>query len=115
MIGLGGADPVAELATQVAAAARAVPGVADLTGGPFGTVATYVAGGRVLGVTLSPERAEVSFIGLLGHDLAAVAGQVRAAAADLTGLPVDVTVADVALNPPAADSPGPRPTEGTGT
>ena len=73
MTGLGGPDPLGELAEGIARAALAVPGVAALSGGAFGAVATSLPGRRVVGVALRETSGEVAFVGELGYDLRAVA------------------------------------------
>ncbi len=95
MTGLGGPDPLGELAEGIARAALAVPGVAALSGGAFGAVATSLPGRRVIGVALRETSGEVAFVGELGYDLRAVAEQVRASAEELAERPIDVVVADL--------------------
>lgn len=95
MTGLGGPDPLGELAEGIARAALAVPGVAALSGGAFGAVATSLPGRRVVGVALREMSGEVAFVGELGYDLRAVAERVRASAEELAGRPIDVVVADL--------------------
>ncbi|MBM7366139.1 Asp23/Gls24 family envelope stress response protein [Gordonia hydrophobica] len=93
----------APLAKQVAQAVLAVPGVVGLDGGLFGEVATYLPGERVSGVQLSDDEGSVHIVVDLRHDLRAVAAQVADAAADLCGVPVSVTVEDVAVPQPTQE------------
>ncbi|MCX5042019.1 Asp23/Gls24 family envelope stress response protein [Aldersonia sp. NBC_00410] len=94
------ADPTADIARRVAAAAHSVDGVVALDGGPFGEIATYVPGERVSGVRLSSEFGELHIVTDLRRNLRTVAEEVRAAAESLTGLPFVVTVADVRIDLP---------------
>lgn len=85
----------AEVADAVAAAVRAVPGVADLHTGTFGEVATYLPGRRVNGVRLRPEVTEVHVVLTWGVPVLAAADAVRGAVSPLVATRVDVTVEDV--------------------
>ncbi|HLI37306.1 MAG TPA: hypothetical protein VKV80_08185 [Streptosporangiaceae bacterium] len=90
------AGPVME-AERVAAAVRAVPLVADLSGGPFGGVGTYLRGRRIPGVRVGPRVVEVHVTGRYGHPVAEIAGAVRAAVALVTGdQRIDVVIEDLA-------------------
>ncbi|MFT3660444.1 MAG: hypothetical protein QM809_03335 [Gordonia sp. (in: high G+C Gram-positive bacteria)] len=121
MTGVVGTDHPGDLAESVAAAVLAVPGVAGLSGGAFGAVATFGPGGRVIGIALRDEAGEVAIVGELGYDLQAVAERVRAAAEPVAGRPIDVLVADLRLPDDAptdpesksapADPSHPRPAE----
>lgn len=93
------------LADRVAAAVRAVPGVADLHAGRFGEVATYLPGRRVDGVRLRPQTCEVHVVLWWGAAVLATADLVRQAARALTGTQVDVTVEDVVQDLPADTAP----------
>jgi uncharacterized alkaline shock family protein YloU len=84
-----------DLADQVAALVRSVPGVVGLHGGVFGEVATYLPGRRVSGVRITPERVEVHVTLSWGEPVRATAEVVRDRVAELTGVPVLVTVEDV--------------------
>lgn len=95
-----------ELADAVAAAARSVPGVADLHTGAFGEVATYLPGRRVNGIRLRDDTTEVHFVVTWGSPVLVTADQVRAAVAALVSTPVDVTVEDV-VDPEAAAAASP--------
>jgi hypothetical protein len=84
-----------DLADAVAAAARAVPGVADLHTGAFGEVATYLPGRRVNGVRLRDDVTEIHVVLTWGSPLLVTADRVRAAVAALVTTAVEVTVEDV--------------------
>ena len=85
-------SPEEELATAVAGC----PDVAALSGGPFGEVATYLPGRRIVGVRLLGDRFDVHVIARWGTPLPAVAEQVRSACAPFAGgRGVDVTIEDV--------------------
>ena len=98
-----GGRPAAELADAVAAAVRAVPGVAGLHTGVFGEVATYLPGRRVEGVRIGPGGCAVHVVLIWGAPVLATADLVRAAVTPLVGARVDVTVEDVV---PAATGMG---------
>jgi hypothetical protein len=86
-----GADP-----DLVAAVVAACPGVARLSAGPVGEVATYLPGRRVAGVRVRPGAVEVHVVGWYGPTAAEIAGQVRAAVRTVAGpLPVDVVIDDL--------------------
>ena len=97
----------ADLADAVAAAVRAVPGVAALHTGSFGEVATYLPGRRVPGIRLLEDRTEVHVVLTWGVPVLATADAVRAAVRPLVHTTVDVTVEDVV--DPQAGAPGPSP------
>lgn len=80
----------------VAAVVAACPGVARLSAGPVGEVATYLPGRRVAGVRVRPDAVEVHVVGWYGPTAAEIAGQVRAAVRTVAGpLPVDVVIDDL--------------------
>ncbi|MGC5247003.1 hypothetical protein ACPXB3_08785 [Gordonia sp. DT219] len=105
-------DP-ADLAQRVADAATGVDGVADLHGGVFGEIATYLPGGRVSGVQLSDGRGEVHVIVDIDHDLRAVAAQVARVASDVAAMPIDVTVEDVSIPGVATEQSRPAGPDGS--
>ncbi|MGC4942291.1 hypothetical protein [Kribbella sp. DT2] len=89
-------DPTgADLSSRIAELTRAVPGVADLHGGVFGEVATYLPGGRVSGVRIRPDHTEVHVTVFWDHPVRATADAVRTTLEALVGTPVLVTVEDV--------------------
>ncbi|MDF5753364.1 hypothetical protein [Spongiactinospora sp. TRM90649] len=70
-----------------------VPDVAELTGGPFGTVATYLPGGRIRGVALRDDELEIAIAARYGTPLPEIADRVRSAVGDAAGdRPVNVTI-----------------------
>ena len=97
-------DAPAELPDLVAAAVRAVPGVADLHAGTFGEVGTYLPGRRVVGVRLLPDHCEVHVALTWNSQVGETAHAIRAAvAAAGVRTRVDVTVEDIV--DPDADPP----------
>ena len=86
-----GSDP-----ERIALAVQACALVAGLHGGAFGEVATYLPGRRIAGIQVRPTGLEIHVVGRYPATMAAIAAQVRAAAATLTDLrPIDVTIEDV--------------------
>ena len=87
------------LAEAVAAAVLAHPGVARLSGGPFGTIASYLPGRRVVGVRLplgDTDPVEIAVVARMGMPLPLLADELGAAVVAVVGpVAVDVTVADV--------------------
>lgn len=90
-------DPA--LAEAVAAAVLAHPGVARLSGGPFGTIASYLPGRRVVGVRMplgDADPVEIAVVARTGVALPRLADELGAAVVAVVGpVAVDVTVADV--------------------
>ncbi|MFR9804689.1 hypothetical protein ACL02T_20740 [Pseudonocardia sp. RS010] len=132
--GAGVAGPPAPLPERVAAAVLGHPAVARLDGGPFGSVASYLPGRRVVGVraeegTGPDEPVEVAVVVRwpAGPSLPALAEEIAALVRGVAGeRPVDVTVTDLvpaAGAAPATDpggdrsgpvaGPGPAGTAGT--
>ena len=94
-------DPVsaglAVLAERVMQAAASCPAVAGLSGGPYGTVATYLPGRTLLGVAVRAGEVEVCVTAWYGLPLAEAAQQVRdAVTAAVPGHTVNVIIGDVA-------------------
>ena len=88
---------LAVLAGRVMQAAASCPAVAGLSGGPYGTVATYLPGRTVLGVAVRAGEIEVCVTAWYGLPLAAAAQQVRdAVTAAVPGRTVNVIIGDVA-------------------
>ncbi|WP_329085247.1 MULTISPECIES: hypothetical protein [unclassified Streptosporangium] len=89
-------DPTREaasLAHRIADVVLRCPDVADLSGGPFGTVATYLPGERLPGVALRENEVEVSVVVRLGRPLPEIADEVRTAVAPMVGdRPVNVHI-----------------------
>ncbi|MEO3870517.1 hypothetical protein ABGB18_17015 [Nonomuraea sp. B12E4] len=69
----------------IAERVRGCPGVAGLSGGPFGTVATYLPGARLSGVSVDERAVEISIVATLDRPLPETADEVRRAVADLVG------------------------------
>jgi len=86
-----------ELAAAVARAARRVDGVVDLHGGLYGEIATHQPGERILGVRLGDAAGEVHIVVSTRTPVNVVGERVRALAEEITGMPITVVVADLAL------------------
>ena len=83
-------------ADRIAAAVRAVPGVADLHPGMFGEVGTYLPGRRVPGVRITDTTVEVHITVFFDAPVRDTAAAVRSVvAAQLPGAAVNITVEDV--------------------
>lgn len=80
---------------RLAAAVRAVPGVADLYGGAMGEIGTHLPGRLIPGLRTRGDRTEITVSAEFGRDLNDVAAAVRVAAAAHTSGQVDVTIGDV--------------------
>ncbi len=95
-------DP-GQLAEALAAAVRAHPAVADLDGGPFGAIASYLPGRRVVGVRVgeADEPVEVSVVARLGTPLPQLATELREVITAVTGSRViNLTINDVVTGDP---------------
>jgi hypothetical protein len=93
-----------QLADAVAAAVRAHPAVADLDGGPFGAIACYLPGRRVVGVRLGEpgEPVEVSVVVRLSTPLPQLATELRRMITVVTGSrAINLTINDVITGVPA--------------
>jgi hypothetical protein len=93
-----------QLADAVAAAVRAHPAVADLDGGPFGAIASYLPGRRVVGVQVGEpdEPVKVSVVARVGMPLPQLATELRRLITAVTGArAIDLTVNDVITGAPA--------------
>ncbi len=93
-----------EPADVVAAAVRAVPGVAALHSGMFGEVGTYLPGRRVPGIRITDAGTDVHVSLFFGAPVRAVAEQIRRVVGGLVPGPVHVTVEDVL---PTSAAPAP--------
>ncbi|WP_202610040.1 Asp23/Gls24 family envelope stress response protein [Herbidospora solisilvae] len=83
-------------AGRIAETVVSCPGVAGLTRGPFGTVATYRPGGSVPGVSLRDEAVEIHVAVRYGRPIPEIVDEVREAVSPLSGdRRVDVMVEDV--------------------
>jgi hypothetical protein len=103
----------------VAAAVAGCAGVAALDGGPFGEVATYLPGRKVVGVVVGNGRVTVQIRSRWGITAADLAARITAVLAPLAdSRPVDVVIADIddpPVMPPfrvPAGPPGPDPDPG---
>jgi uncharacterized alkaline shock family protein YloU len=95
-------------AQLVAERVRACAGVAGLSGGLFGTVATYLPGERLTGVYVNDREVIIDIVARLGRPLPETAEEVRRAVADLAGdRPVNIRIDDVA---PEDAAPAPEET-----
>lgn len=92
-------DGPEDLADRVAAAVRAVAGVADLHTGAFGEVATHLPGRRVEGVQVRVDHCAVHVVLYWGAPVLETADRVRTAVRPLVGTRVDVTIEDVITEP----------------
>lgn len=89
----------ASLAEAVATAVRTVPGVAELSAGPFGAVATYLPGERISGVAVRDAEVEIHLVATIHRPLPELLARVRAAVEPLAGArEVAVTVDDIVLD-----------------
>jgi hypothetical protein len=89
-------------AAQLAAAVLAHPGVESLDGGPFGTVASYLVGERVVGVRIGTggEPVELAVVARLGTPLPRLAEELGAVVRGLLGpVAVEITFSDVVTAP----------------
>ena len=66
-------------------AALSVPGVLAMHAGPYGTAATYAAGGRVWGVRLAESRIDVHIVAHESAELRALGHAVREAVGSACG------------------------------
>jgi hypothetical protein len=89
-----------ELAVRIAGRVASCPDVAGLSGGPFGTVATYLPGRSVSGVAVRDDQVEIHVVARHGRPLPEIGAAVREAVGDLAGpRRVDVTIADIVTPP----------------
>jgi hypothetical protein len=85
-------------ADRIAAAVQASPYIADLDGGRFGEIATYLPGRRISGVRIRPDAVTIGVIGRYPATIADIASGVREAVGPLDR-PVHVEVTDIAAPP----------------
>ncbi|WP_236667426.1 MULTISPECIES: Asp23/Gls24 family envelope stress response protein [unclassified Nonomuraea] len=87
-------------ARMIAERVRACPGVVGLSGGPFGTVATYMPGERLLGVSVNDREVEIAVVARMDRPLPETADDVRRAVTDLAGdRRVNVRIDDIMEEP----------------
>jgi uncharacterized alkaline shock family protein YloU len=96
---------VNDTARLVAHAAMQVDGVTGLHGGAFGEVATYLPGEQIAGVLLGESIGEVHLVTDLRRNVWTVAEEVRAAAEQIAGMPIIVTVEDVVTEAVVTEEP----------
>lgn len=99
------------LAEAIAARVAEHPGVTALHGGPFGTVASYLPGRRVVGVVVDETDGSVQLavVARLGTPLPELTADLRRWVSALTGpVAVHVLVADVATTDTGDDEPADR-------
>ncbi|TDD26503.1 hypothetical protein E1294_00160 [Nonomuraea diastatica] len=85
---------------MIAQRVRACSGVIGLSGGPFGTVATYMPGERLLGVSVNDREVEIAIVARMDRPLPETAEEVRQAVADLAdGRRVNVRIDDIVEEP----------------
>ncbi|WP_181958210.1 hypothetical protein [Nonomuraea deserti] len=84
----------------IAQRVRACSGVIRLSGGPFGTVATYMPGERLLGVSVNDREVEIAIVARMDRPLPETADEVRQAVTDLAdGRRVNVRIDDIVEEP----------------
>ncbi len=92
--------PQSEPAEALAALVISCPGVASLSGGTLGEVATYLPGRRIPGIRLEGSTVEVHVVAHWGTSLPPMADQVRAVSQPFArGRPIDVYVDDLEVPP----------------
>ncbi|SEN72340.1 hypothetical protein [Nonomuraea pusilla] len=92
----GGADE----ARAIAGRARSCQGVAGLSGGRFGTVATYLPGERLTGISVNDRAVEIAIVATTDRPLPEAADEVRRAVMDLAGgRRVNVRIDDIVEGP----------------
>ncbi len=100
----------------VAAAVLVCPGVAAMSGGRLGEVATYLPGRRVAGVRLGDGTVEVHVVGRYGPPVETIAAEIRAALRPLVGgRSVSVTVEDLDTHALEGNTSGPGAVEAPAT
>jgi hypothetical protein len=89
-------------AERIAAAVSSVKGVVGLHAGMFGEVATYLPGRRVSGIRIGADRVDVHVSLALDAPVRPTAAAIQRAVAEITDLPVDVTIEDLLPATPAS-------------
>ncbi|MFF4625775.1 hypothetical protein [Nonomuraea jabiensis] len=96
--GITGGD--ADEVWAIAERARSCQGVAGLSGGQFGTVATYLPGERLTGVSVNDRAVEIAIVATTDRPLPETADEVRRAVTDLAGgRRVNVRIDDIVEGP----------------
>ncbi|MEV4114179.1 hypothetical protein [Nonomuraea sp. NPDC049695] len=94
--GTGAAGGGADEASVIAERARSCQGVAGLSGGPFGTVATYLPGKRLMGVSVNDRAVEIAIVATMDRPFPETADEVRRAVSEPAGdRRVNVRIDDV--------------------
>lgn len=88
-------DESSDVLDRLQSAVLAVPGVTGLHGGPYGALATYLPGRRVVGIRRRDDHTEVHITVGTALPVRHVADDVRRAVRAVVDLPVRVTVEDV--------------------
>lgn len=99
-------DEPEELPETIERAVLAHPSVARLDGGQFGSVASYLAGRRVIGVRTGAhgDPVELAVVLWLGRPIPDVVTELRERVRSVAGnVPVDITVSDLRSEEDAAE------------
>ncbi|RBQ14319.1 hypothetical protein DP939_41310 [Spongiactinospora rosea] len=73
--------------------------MAELSGGPFGTIATYLPGGRVRGIALRDDGLDIAVTARYGTPLPEIADRIREAVGQAAGgRPVNVRIDDLQVS-----------------
>lgn len=95
---------------MIAAAVRRCAGVSALDGGPYGEVATYLPGRKVVGVVIGDGQVTVQVRAAWGVPAPELAALITTAASPLAGHRlIDVVIADMDDPPCAPGQPWPDP------
>lgn len=99
------ADSSTSPAETIADAALCVPGVAELHGGQFGEVGTYLPNKRIVGVVVNESSCAVHISVKYPANVVAVAQQVRRAVEQVVDVPVTIIVGDLSIAESSRDEP----------
>ncbi|GAA3564514.1 hypothetical protein GCM10022419_051480 [Nonomuraea rosea] len=103
----GEAGTATSEAQAIADRVLACAGVAGLSGGRFGTVATYLPGERLLGVLVNGAAIEIAIVATLDRPLFETADEVRRSVLDVAGdRRVDVRIDDIRVDDAHTDGSG---------
>ena len=93
---------------MIAAVVRRCAGVSALDGGPYGEVATYLPGRKVVGVVIGDGQVTIQVRAAWGVPVPELAALITAAASPLAGHHlIDVVIADIDDPPRASGAPPP--------
>ncbi|GGC75203.1 Asp23/Gls24 family envelope stress response protein [Hoyosella rhizosphaerae] len=84
-----------ERVRRVARTVLDVNGVADLHGGTFGTLATYLPGEKVVGVKIDDTGIDIHVSLHTGSQIHSVADNIRAAVSRIEDGPISITIEDL--------------------